>query len=158
MSDLNPLPQLGIGRYRHYKGGLYEVVGVARHSESLEPMVVYRPLYGAAELWVRPFGMFLEVVSHEGQLQPRFSLVSSDIGVTQQELVATVGRMEAVLSAAPSAAVHELMALYQQLLGRFSADLGPNSREAWLSRAGALMLVQAVAQGMTLPPKNVVLG
>ena len=70
--DLPPLPSLPLGRYRHYKGGEYEVVGVARHSETLEALVLYRPLYGAAGLWVRPFAMFLESVEHAGQLQPRF--------------------------------------------------------------------------------------
>ena len=44
------------GKYRHYKGNLYEVVGVARHSETLEEMVVYRALYGEGGLWVRPMG------------------------------------------------------------------------------------------------------
>ena len=67
MSDLPPLPEPRLGRYRHYKGGEYEVVGVARHSESLEPMVVYRPLHGRSGLWVRPYAMFFEEVRIEGQ-------------------------------------------------------------------------------------------
>jgi hypothetical protein len=75
MSDLPPLPETRLGRYRHYKGGEYEVVGVARHSESLEPLVVYRPLYNASGLWVRPHAMFFEHVSVGGKLQPRFSLL-----------------------------------------------------------------------------------
>ena len=75
MSNLPPLPHVTVARYRHYKGGLYELVGVARHSESHEPMVVYRPLYGEGALWVRPFTMFFESVVHEGKSQPRFSLV-----------------------------------------------------------------------------------
>ena len=58
--------------YRHYKGLLYEVVGTARHSESLEPMTLYRALYGEQGLWVRPSAMFNEEVVIDGILQPRF--------------------------------------------------------------------------------------
>ena len=75
MSELPPLPQTAPGRYRHYKGGEYEVVGVARHSETLEPMVIYRPLYNESGLWVRPYAMFFEQVEVGGKLQPRFSVV-----------------------------------------------------------------------------------
>jgi len=78
MSDLQPLPTIAPGRYRHYKGGEYEVLGVVRHSESLEPMVLYRPLYNATRMWVRPFGMFLEPVLHDGKMQPRFAAVGDD--------------------------------------------------------------------------------
>jgi hypothetical protein len=60
------------GRYRHYKGNLYEVIGVARHSETEEPMVVYRCLYGDRSLWVRPLAMFSERVVVEGREVPRF--------------------------------------------------------------------------------------
>lgn len=73
MSDLPPLPVARPGRYRHYKGGEYELIGMARHSETLEPMVVYRPLYNATGLWVRPHAMFFEQVEVDGQLQPRFA-------------------------------------------------------------------------------------
>ncbi len=75
MSDLPPLPETRLGRYRHYKGGEYEVVGVARHSESLEALVVYRPLYNDSGLWVRPHSMFFEDVLIDGKLQPRFTLL-----------------------------------------------------------------------------------
>lgn len=61
------------GRYRHYKGNEYEVIGIAKHSETLEPMVVYRPLYGEGGLWVRPAAMFAENVVIDGKTQPRFS-------------------------------------------------------------------------------------
>jgi len=71
--DLPPLPTLPLGRYRHYKGGEYEVIGVARHSETLAPLVVYRPLYNQSGLWVRPFPMFVETITHDGRLQPRFA-------------------------------------------------------------------------------------
>ena len=60
------------GRYRHFKGNEYEVLGVARHSETQEELVVYCPLYGEGGLWVRPKGMFLEKVLHEGKEVPRF--------------------------------------------------------------------------------------
>lgn len=58
--------------YEHYKGHRYRVVGVARHSETLEEMVVYEALYGEGGLWVRPLSMFLEQVVVNGHLQPRF--------------------------------------------------------------------------------------
>ena len=63
------------GKYRHYKGGKYRVVGVARHSETLENMVVYEAQYGDGEIWVRPMGMFLEDVEVEGRKVPRFEEV-----------------------------------------------------------------------------------
>lgn len=60
------------GKYRHFKGGLYEVVGMAKHSETLEEMVVYRALYGQGELWVRPAAMWQEEVDREDYHGPRF--------------------------------------------------------------------------------------
>jgi hypothetical protein len=72
MSDLTPLPSIASGRYRHYKGGEYEVVGVVRHSETLEPMVLYRPLYNDSGLWVRPYDMFVGLVEIDGVPQLRF--------------------------------------------------------------------------------------
>lgn len=60
------------GRYRHYKGKDYEVLGVARHSETEEEYVVYRQLYGAGGLWIRPLGMFLESVTIGETVVPRF--------------------------------------------------------------------------------------
>ena len=63
------------GRYRHFKGGEYEVIGVARHSETDERLVVYRPLYGDGGLWVRPVAMFLETVTHNGAAVPRFARI-----------------------------------------------------------------------------------
>lgn len=65
------------GRYRHFKGGEYQVTGVARHSESDELLVVYTPLYGDRGLWVRPLAMFTERVIHEGLEQPRFAFVDA---------------------------------------------------------------------------------
>lgn len=60
------------GRYRHYKGHEYEVLGVARHSETDEEYVVYRALYGDRGLWIRPTAMFEEMVVLEGRHVPRF--------------------------------------------------------------------------------------
>lgn len=71
--ELPPLPYLPTGRYRHYKGGEYEVIGLARHSETLETLVVYRPLYNASGMWVRPWAMFVESVEFEGKQVPRFA-------------------------------------------------------------------------------------
>jgi hypothetical protein len=67
--------ELPRGRYRHYKGGEYDVYGVARHSETDEALVVYRPLYGEGALWVRPLTMFLETVTVNGSACPRFELI-----------------------------------------------------------------------------------
>ena len=64
------------GTYRHYKGKLYEVVDVARHSETEEQLVVYRALYGERGLWVRPLAMFEESVVIDGVDQPRFARVN----------------------------------------------------------------------------------
>ena len=73
-------PTLPAGRYRHYKGGHYEVLGVARHSETEEPLVVYRALYGERGLWVRPLDMFTEAVTVDGKPVPRFEPVAGDAG------------------------------------------------------------------------------
>lgn len=61
------------GRYRHYKGNMYEVLGVAKHSETEEAYVVYRALYGEQGLWIRPKHMFLELVQVDGREVPRFA-------------------------------------------------------------------------------------
>lgn len=66
------------GRYRHYKGNDYEVIGVARHSETGEELVVYRCLYGDNSLWVRPLAMFTETVVLEGRNVPRFCRYGGD--------------------------------------------------------------------------------
>jgi hypothetical protein len=71
-ADLPPLPNLPAGRYRHYKQLDYEVLGVVRHSETLEPLVLYKALYGEQGLWVRPLAMFIEEVVVDGVRRPRF--------------------------------------------------------------------------------------
>ncbi len=76
MSLSDSLPPLIVtppGLYQHYKGMRYEVLGTVRHSESLEPMTLYRALYGEHGLWVRPAAMFNEEVVIEGVRQPRFT-------------------------------------------------------------------------------------
>lgn len=69
------------GKYQHYKGNLYEVIGVGRNSETMEEVVLYRALYDSPEfgnnsLWVRPKKMFLELIEHKGKLVPRFRMVN----------------------------------------------------------------------------------
>ena len=70
-----PVADLPAGLYRHYKGHEYQVYEVATHSETEELLVVYRPLYGAASLWVRPLVMFTELIEYKGEIIPRFQLV-----------------------------------------------------------------------------------
>lgn len=70
-----PMPEPAPGRYRHFKGGEYVVVGLAKHSETQEVLVVYRPLYNDSGLWVRPVAMFLETVVHNGETVPRFTYI-----------------------------------------------------------------------------------
>lgn len=65
------------GKYRHYKGGLYTVIGVARHSETEELLVVYQPEYGERGLWVRPLTMFTEQVTIDGRSLPRFEYLGA---------------------------------------------------------------------------------
>ena len=76
-TDLSPLPTTPTGRYRHYKGGEYEVLGAVRHSETLEALVLYRARYGEQGLWVRPHAMFFEDVTIDGLVQPRFVRLDS---------------------------------------------------------------------------------
>lgn len=64
-----------IGRYRHYKGNEYEVIGVGNHSETLEAMVIYRPLYGEGGLWVRPAAMWNESIEKDGVIMKRFEYI-----------------------------------------------------------------------------------
>ena len=66
------------GRYRHFKGGEYRVIGTARHSETLEELVVYRALYGEGGLWVRPAAMWRETVERDGETFPRFTYIGEE--------------------------------------------------------------------------------
>ncbi len=76
-AELGPLPQTPLGRFRHYKGGEYEVLCMARHSETEEKLVVYRQLDKDTGWWVRPHAMFFEDIEHEGRLRPRFEKIES---------------------------------------------------------------------------------
>ena len=67
--------ELKKGKYRHFKGNEYELLGIARHSETMEPMVVYRALYGEQGLWVRPLAMWTETVERDGYCGPRFAYI-----------------------------------------------------------------------------------
>jgi len=73
--NLPPLISTPAGRYRHYKGMEYQVLDTVRHSETCEPMTLYRSLYGEMGLWVRPAAMFLETVVINGVAQPRFTRI-----------------------------------------------------------------------------------
>ena len=64
------------GKYRHFKGNYYEVIGIAHHSETMEVMVVYRALYGEQGLWVRPAAMWTETVDRDGYHGPRFQYIN----------------------------------------------------------------------------------
>jgi len=78
MSALPALPDTPTGHYRHYKGGEYDVIGTVRHSETLEPLVLYRALYGEGGLWVRPHAMFFSQVEHDGRQVARFQRIGDD--------------------------------------------------------------------------------
>ena len=67
--------KLRLGKYKHYKGKRYEVIGIAKHSETLEKLIVYHALYGENDLWVRPLRIFLESVEIKGKKVPRFKFL-----------------------------------------------------------------------------------
>ena len=69
------MEELKLGKYRHFKGNEYEVIGVAKDSETLKEMVVYRALYGEKELWIREKQMFLETIERDGKLIKRFTYI-----------------------------------------------------------------------------------
>jgi len=75
LNALPPMPTTVLGHYRHYKGGDYEVIGVARHSETEAPMVVYRPMYNNTGWWVRDHSMFFESLEVDGVLRKRFDFI-----------------------------------------------------------------------------------
>lgn len=66
---------ISLGKYRHFKGDEYEVIGIARHSEDESPMVVYRALYGDGDLWTRPADMWDEIVERDGKTFKRFEKI-----------------------------------------------------------------------------------
>lgn len=155
MEPLPPLPTVEPGRYRHYKGHEYEVLGVVRHSESLEPMVLYRPLHGTGGGWVRPHAMFGETVELDGRRVPRFARIADAEAaatpaadpVGEPDLAATVERMEARLLAGGHPALAPAVGWYRRCAVRFERDLGGCRRDLLLAKASALMLLQAAAAG-----------
>jgi hypothetical protein len=76
--ELPPLIETVIGFYRHYKGMKYQVLGTVRHSETLEPLTLYKALYGEFGLWVRPAAMFNEMVEIDGVLRKRFEKLNDE--------------------------------------------------------------------------------
>ena len=73
------MEEIKLGKYRHFKGNEYEVLYLARHSETLEEMVVYRALYGEHGVWVRPANMWNEIVDRDGIKQKRFTYIGEKI-------------------------------------------------------------------------------
>lgn len=67
--------EIKIGKYRHFKGNEYQVIGIAKHSETLEEMVVYKALYGDGGLWVRPASMWNETIERDGKTFQRFTFI-----------------------------------------------------------------------------------
>lgn len=67
------MDEIKIGRYRHFKGNEYQVIALAKHSETLEEYVVYQALYGEKAMWIRPRAMFLETIERDGKIMPRFT-------------------------------------------------------------------------------------
>ena len=67
--------EIKLGKYRHFKGNEYEVIGIAKHSETLEPMVIYKALYDNGSLWVRPASMWNETITRDGKTFKRFEKV-----------------------------------------------------------------------------------
>ena len=70
------MEEIKLGRYRHFKGKEYEVIGIAKHSETLEPMVIYKALYDDGLLWVRPASMWNETVTRDGKVIKRFTYIN----------------------------------------------------------------------------------
>lgn len=69
------MDEIKMGRYRHFKGNEYEVIGIANHSETMEKMVVYKALYGEGGLWVRPAAMWNETINRDGKVFKRFEFI-----------------------------------------------------------------------------------
>ena len=69
------MDEIKLGKYRHFKGNEYEVIGIAKHSETLEPMIIYKALYGEGGYWVRPASMWNETVERDGITYKRFTFI-----------------------------------------------------------------------------------
>ena len=79
------MDEIPLGKYRHYKGNQYEVVGFAKHSETLEDMVIYKALYGEGGIWVRPLSMWGELVEIDGEAVRRFEYADDKTGTARQD-------------------------------------------------------------------------
>ena len=155
------------GRYRHFKGNEYEVLGVARHSESGEPLVVYRALYGGYGLFVRPQSMFIEMVTRDGVTQPRFSRVGpSDLRKLSHEaqadarafLLNRARPLEAALYArefeeGPLEAVYAALAQFRNDDGGFGHGLEPDFTTANSSVLATTTALQTLRH-LGAPPDN----
>ncbi len=97
MTSKNGSP-ISLGIYRHYKGNLYEVVGFARHSETLEDMVVYKALYGERGTWVRPLSMWENPIEVDGSIVKRFEYVGGDEMSSEHDLSEALRSIESTLS------------------------------------------------------------
>ncbi len=92
---MNPIP---LGTYRHYKGNLYEVVGFAKHSETLEVMVIYKALYGERGTWVRPLSMWENLIEVDGSIVKRFEYIGEDEMSSEYDLSEALRSIESTLS------------------------------------------------------------
>ena len=105
---LQALAEIKLGTYRHYKGNLYKVIGIARHSDTLEPLVIYQALYEAPDfgkdsLWARPQRIFLEEVTINGVTQPRFTLVqNTEAATSSKKVTSKSGLVHEILREAPA--------------------------------------------------------
>lgn len=96
---MNPIP---LGRYRHYKGNQYEVIGFAQHSETLEQMVIYKALYGEGGTWVRPLSMWENLIDVDGQTVKRFEYIGDtdkpdrrhELSEALRSINSTIGKCE----------------------------------------------------------------
>ncbi|GAP35995.1 hypothetical protein ISF6_1835 [Piscinibacter sakaiensis] len=147
-SDLPPLPALRPGRYRHHKGGRYRVLGVVRHSETLEPMALYRPLDAAVGDWVRPYAMFVETVEVDGRVLPRFRCEEPPDGCEAQPVDAPGGCAGASVDPGGSTGIadppgagpagsggpltEDLQATVARMEARLGADPRPAVAAAWM--------------------------
>ena len=78
MQRIHEYDDTPLGVYRHYKGNLYRLLSIGRHSETLEPMAVYEALYGEGGIWVRPMSMWSEPITVGDTVQPRFAYIGED--------------------------------------------------------------------------------
>ena len=122
-----------LGRYRHYKGNLYEVVGFAAHSETLEDMVIYKPLYSEGKTWVRPLSMWEELVDVGGKAVKRFEYAGrfewrQELAEAHRALLSTLSKCEKIapekLSASQRTLLERRIAALKVALSLINEKLG----------------------------------